>query len=192
MRQIIYTLCLVFLYSCQKKESFTVLSGTIMGTEVKEIELEGINFSQKISLNEGGAFSDTLNLPYDGMYYLLLSEEQSYYVYLEKGLKKEPENFYPLARAPGNRRPASGRAAHWPRPRRQTAPPAPRPRAPASRPAPPRPSPAAPRPPRPAPPPVPAPLPPPHRPRTRRPAPRPPPPPSPAPPPRCAPPRPAR
>ena len=97
MKHIIYVLCLVFLFSCQKKESFTLLSGTIMGTDAKEIELEGMNFSRKISLNKGGTFSDTLDLPYDGMYYLLVSDEQSYYVYLQKGFnlqfKTEAEDF---------------------------------------------------------------------------------------------------
>lgn len=91
MKHFIYLICLVFLFSCQEKDSFTLLSGTIKGTDVKEIELEGLNFSQKISLNKGGTFSDTLDLPYDGMYYLLLSEEQSYYIYLEKGFNLQFE-----------------------------------------------------------------------------------------------------
>lgn len=79
---LVFTICL---FSCQKGEVFTILSGTISGAETNELELEGINFSQKIALQANGTFSDTLDLPYEGMYYLLLSDEKSYYVYLENG-----------------------------------------------------------------------------------------------------------
>ena len=91
MKHFIYIICLVFLFSCQEKDSFTLLSGTIKGTDVKEIELEGVNFSKKISIEDNGTFTDTLDLPYDGMYYLLLSDEKSYYIYLEKGFNLQFE-----------------------------------------------------------------------------------------------------
>jgi len=85
MKKIIALLFVICFISCQDKEVITTLSGKITGTEAKEIELEGINFSKKIPLQANGTFADTLELPYDGMYYLLLSDEKSYYVYLENG-----------------------------------------------------------------------------------------------------------
>jgi len=91
MKHIILFVSLFLMVSCQEKETITLLKGTIKGSDVKEIELEGINFSKKISLQSDGTFSDTLNLPYDGMYYLLLSDEKSYYVYLENGFNLQLE-----------------------------------------------------------------------------------------------------
>ncbi|RAR47399.1 hypothetical protein [Flavobacterium lacus] len=85
MKKIIALLFVICFISCQDKEVITTLSGKIAGTDSKEIELEGINFSKKIPLQANGTFADTLELPYDGMYYLLLSDEKSYYVYLENG-----------------------------------------------------------------------------------------------------------
>jgi len=91
MKQIVLILSFIILISCQENEPFTVLTGKINGTDAKEIELEGVNFSKKISIEDNGTFTDTLDLPYDGMYYLLLSDEKSYYIYLEKGFNLQFE-----------------------------------------------------------------------------------------------------
>lgn len=91
MKHIILFISLILHISCQEKENSTLLSGTIKGSDMKEIELEGINYSKKIALNANGVFSDTLDLPYDGMYYLLLSDEKSHYVYLENGFDLQLE-----------------------------------------------------------------------------------------------------
>jgi hypothetical protein len=87
MKKIVVWLWLIGFISCQEKEITTIFSGTIKGTDAQEIELEGINFSKKIPLQANGTFSDTLDLPYDGMYYLVLTDEKSFYVYLEKGFQ---------------------------------------------------------------------------------------------------------
>jgi hypothetical protein len=91
MKKIIALLTIISFTSCQEKEKITTLSGFITGTDAKEIELEGINFSKKIPLQSNGAFSDTLDLPYEGMYYLLLTDEKSYFVYLEQGFNLQIE-----------------------------------------------------------------------------------------------------
>jgi thiol-disulfide isomerase/thioredoxin len=91
MKKIIVLLLLIGFISCQEKEIITTVSGTIKGTDAKEIELEGINFSKKIPLQSNGTFSDTLDLPYEGMYYLILTDEKSFYVYLEKGFQLQLE-----------------------------------------------------------------------------------------------------
>jgi len=91
MKKFIASLLLIGLISCQEKEVLTTVSGTIKGTDAKEIELEGINFSKKIPLQSNGTFSDTLDLPYEGMYYLILSDEKSFYVYFEKGFQLQLE-----------------------------------------------------------------------------------------------------
>lgn len=91
MRKILFLLLFISFLSCQEKEIITTISGTIKSTEAKEMELEGINFSKKILLQANGAFSDTLDLPYDGMYYLILTDEKSFYVYLEKGFQLQLE-----------------------------------------------------------------------------------------------------
>ncbi len=91
MKKFIVLLLLIGFISCQEKEIITTVSGTIKGTDVKEIELEGINFSKKIPLQSNGTFSDTLDLPYEGMYYLILTDEKSFYVYLEKGFQLQLE-----------------------------------------------------------------------------------------------------
>jgi hypothetical protein len=76
MKQIVLIISFIILISCQENEPFTFLTGKINGTDAKEIELEGINFSKKIPLQANGTFSDTLDLPYDGMYYLILTDEK--------------------------------------------------------------------------------------------------------------------
>ncbi len=91
MKQIVLIISFIILISCQENEPFTFLTGKINGTDAKEIELEGINFSKKIPLQANGTFSDTLDLPYDGMYYLILTDEKSFYVYLEKGFQLQLE-----------------------------------------------------------------------------------------------------
>jgi thiol-disulfide isomerase/thioredoxin len=91
MKKFIVLLLLIGFISCQEKEIITTVSGTIKGTDAKEIELEGINFSKKIPLQSNGTFSDTLDLPYEGMYYLILTDEKSFYVYLEKGFQLQLE-----------------------------------------------------------------------------------------------------
>lgn len=91
MKKIIALLSVICFISCQEKEIITTFSCKINGTDAKEIELEGINFSKKIPLQANGTFSDTLDLPYDGMYYLILTDEKSFYVYLEKGFQLQLE-----------------------------------------------------------------------------------------------------
>ena len=91
MKKIIAVLAIICFFSCQEKEKITTLSGFITGTDAKEIELEGINFSKKIPLQSNGTFSDTLDLPYEGMYYLLLTDEKSSFVYLENGFNLQIE-----------------------------------------------------------------------------------------------------
>ncbi|WP_333696093.1 TlpA family protein disulfide reductase [Flavobacterium sp.] len=93
MKKIVVWLWLIGFISCQEKEITTIFSGTIKGTDAQEIELEGINFSKKIPLQANGTFSDTLDLPYDGMYYLVLTDEKSFYVYLEKGFQLQLETY---------------------------------------------------------------------------------------------------
>ena len=51
MKKIIAVLAIICFFSCQEKEKITTLSGFITGTDAKEIELEGINFSKKNSVN---------------------------------------------------------------------------------------------------------------------------------------------
>ncbi|MEZ4837572.1 TlpA family protein disulfide reductase [Flavobacterium sp.] len=91
MKKILFLLLFICLLSCQEKDIITSISGTIKGTDAKEMELEGINFSKKIPIQTNGIFSDTLDLPYDGMYYLILTDEKSFYVYLEKGFQLQLE-----------------------------------------------------------------------------------------------------
>lgn len=91
MKKIIALLSIICFISCQDKEIVTTFNGTIEGTDAQEIELEGINFSKKIPVKDNGTFSDTLKLPYDGMYYLILNDEKSFYVYLEKGFQLQLE-----------------------------------------------------------------------------------------------------
>lgn len=92
MKKIIALLSLICFISCQDKEVITTLSGKIANAEAKTIKLEGLNFSKEINLNEDGTFSDTLQLDYNGLYSLVLSEEKQRFIYLENGFQLNVEN----------------------------------------------------------------------------------------------------
>jgi thiol-disulfide isomerase/thioredoxin len=92
MKKIIAFLSVICFISCQDKEVITTLSGKITNTEAKTIKLEGLNFSKEINLNEDGTFSDTLQLDYNGLYSLILNDENQKYLYLENGFQLNMEN----------------------------------------------------------------------------------------------------
>jgi len=92
MKKIIALLSVICFISCQDKEVITTLSGKISNAEAKTIKLEGLNFSKEINLNEDGTFSDTLQLDYNGLYSLVLSDEKQRFLYLENGFQLNVEN----------------------------------------------------------------------------------------------------
>jgi len=92
MKKIIVLLSVICFISCQDKEVITTLSGKITNAEAKTIKLEGLNFSKEINLNEDGTFSDTLQLDYNGLYNLILSDEKQRFIYLENGFQLNIEN----------------------------------------------------------------------------------------------------
>lgn len=92
MKKIIALLTIICFTSCQEKEVITTLSGKISYTEAKTIKLEGLNFSKEINLNSDGTFSDTLQLDYNGLYSLVLSDEKQRFIYLENGFQLNVEN----------------------------------------------------------------------------------------------------
>lgn len=92
MKKIIALLSVICFISCQDKEAITTLSGKIANAEAKTIKLEGLNFSKEINLNEDGTFSDTLQLDYNGLYSLVLSDEKQRFIYLENGFQLNVEN----------------------------------------------------------------------------------------------------
>lgn len=92
MKKIIALLSVICFISCQDKEVITTLSGKITNAEAKTIKLEGLNFSKEINLNEDGTFSDTLQLDYNGLYNLILSDEKQRFIYLENGFQLNIEN----------------------------------------------------------------------------------------------------
>ena len=92
MKKIIALLSVICFISCQDKEVITTLSGKISNAEAKTIKLEGLNFSKEINLNEDGTFSDTLQLDYNGLYSLVLSDEKQRFIYLENGFQLNVEN----------------------------------------------------------------------------------------------------
>ncbi|MDP2159084.1 MAG: TlpA disulfide reductase family protein [Flavobacterium sp.] len=92
MKKISALLSLICFISCQDKEVITTLSGKISNAEAKIIKLEGLNFSKEININEDGTFSDTLQLDYNGLYSLVLSDEKQRFIYLENGFQLNVEN----------------------------------------------------------------------------------------------------
>lgn len=92
MKKIIALLAIFCFISCQEKEVITTLSGKISNAEAKIIKLEGLNFSKEINLNSDGTFSDTLQLDYNGLYSLVLSDEKQRFIYLENGFQLNVEN----------------------------------------------------------------------------------------------------
>jgi thiol-disulfide isomerase/thioredoxin len=92
MKKIIALLTITCFISCQEKEVITTLSGKISNAEAKTIKLQGLNFSKEINLNSDGTFSDTLQLDYNGLYSLVLSDEKQRFIYLENGFQLNVEN----------------------------------------------------------------------------------------------------
>lgn len=92
MKKIITLLSVICFISCQDKEVITSLSGKISNTDSKTIQLEGLNFSKEINLNEDGTFADTLELDYNGLYSLTINEEKQRFIYLENGFQLNIEN----------------------------------------------------------------------------------------------------
>ena len=72
--------------ACQKNEQFTILSGTIQNSDSTRITLEGINFEKEILMLKG-SFSDTLTLPYEGLYNFIVNDEDMFFIYLENGFQ---------------------------------------------------------------------------------------------------------
>lgn len=98
MKNILFLFSLICVVACQKNEQFTLLSGTIQNADSTKITLEGINFSKEISM-KNGIFADTLTLPYEGLYNLILNDENMFFIYLENGFQlnfvTESDDFYP-------------------------------------------------------------------------------------------------
>ena len=86
MKKLFLLLSLITLIACQKNEQFTVLSGTIEDSDSTKISIEGINYDKEISMQKG-SFSDTLNLPYDGLYNFIVNDQDMFFIYLEKGFQ---------------------------------------------------------------------------------------------------------
>ena len=105
MKKIFFLYILITLVACQKNEQVTLLSGTIENSDSTKITLEGVNFEKEISLQKG-TFSDTLTLPYDGLYNLVLNDQDMFFIYLEKGfqlnLKTINDNFHAKMNFTGN------------------------------------------------------------------------------------------
>ena len=97
MKNILFLFSLICVVACQKNEQFTLLSGTIQNADSTKITLEGINFSKEISM-KNGIFADTLTLPYEGLYNLILNDENMFFIYLENGFQlnfvTESDDFY--------------------------------------------------------------------------------------------------
>ncbi len=87
MKKVIALLSVIFFISCQDKEVITTISGKIKAPEATLIKLEGLNFSKEIKLLPNGMFLDTLQLDYNGLYTLILDEENRKFIYLEKGFQ---------------------------------------------------------------------------------------------------------
>lgn len=105
MKKIFLILSLITLVACQKREQLTILSGTIQNSDSTKITLEGLNFTKEVSMKKGN-FTDTLDLPYNGLYNLILSDENMFFVYLEEGFQlkliTEQEDFYNKMTFTGN------------------------------------------------------------------------------------------
>ena len=86
MKKLLLLFSLISLVACKENDQFTLLSGTIQNSDSTKITLEGINFEKEISMQKG-AFSDTLTLPYDGLYNFIVNDQDMFFIYLEKGFQ---------------------------------------------------------------------------------------------------------
>ena len=86
MKTILYTLLITLLFvSCKKEQKvdYTVISGTILNGESKNLRLSGLNnsFNKTIDISEKGTFNDTLNV--DAGHYMIFTDGGVVYLYLE-------------------------------------------------------------------------------------------------------------
>ena len=68
----------------EKKPDYSVINGTVENNTAETALVRGNDFEAQISINEKGAFTDTLHLKSDGFYELYVGRERTE-VYLEKG-----------------------------------------------------------------------------------------------------------
>ena len=86
MRQFTILLLALALFSCEqeKKETYTVVGGTVENNTAENVVIRGTDFEAKLPISLEGSFLDTLNLKNDGFYQLYVGRERTE-IYLEKG-----------------------------------------------------------------------------------------------------------
>ena len=87
MNKFILSILLISFIACKQDSptiDYTVLSGTIKNSTEKKLELTAFDFSEEIALNTDGSFTDSIQIPEDGYYFLKVGRS-SLNLYLEKG-----------------------------------------------------------------------------------------------------------
>lgn len=86
MKQFTILLLALALFSCEqeKKQTYTVVGGTVENNTAENVLIRGTDFEAKLPISLEGTFLDTLTLQNDGFYQLYVGRERAE-IYLEKG-----------------------------------------------------------------------------------------------------------
>ncbi len=86
MKNLLLLLIAISLFSCQEevKPTYVLFNGTVENANAKAVKIFGNDFDKDLTISENGTFGDTLKIPNDGFYTLLVGRESSP-IYLTKG-----------------------------------------------------------------------------------------------------------